>query len=71
MPGTPRPVFTRSLLSPRLWPAWIGVGVMKLIAMLPYGMLMGIGRVLGAIIERVPSPRREVAAINVDRKSVV
>jgi Kdo2-lipid IVA lauroyltransferase/acyltransferase len=65
MPGTPRPVFTRSLLSPRLWPAWIGVGVMKLIAMLPYSVLMGIGRMLGAIIERVPSPRREVAAINV------
>jgi KDO2-lipid IV(A) lauroyltransferase len=65
MPGTPRPVFTRSLLSPRFWPAWIGVGVMKLIAMLPYKMLMGIGRLLGEIIERVPSPRREVAAINV------
>jgi Kdo2-lipid IVA lauroyltransferase/acyltransferase len=65
MPGTPRPVFTRALLSPRLWPAWIGVGIMKLIAMLPYTVLMGIGRALGAIIERVPSPRREVAAINV------
>ena len=41
------------------------MGVMKLIAMLPYKMLMGIGRLLGEIIERVPSPRREVAAINV------
>ena len=41
------------------------MGVMKLIAMLPYGMLMGMGRVLGGIIERFPSPRREVAAINV------
>ncbi|MFK2899884.1 LpxL/LpxP family Kdo(2)-lipid IV(A) lauroyl/palmitoleoyl acyltransferase [Dyella jejuensis] len=65
MPGTPRPVFTRSLLSPRLWPAWIGVGVMKLIAMLPFAALMAIGRALGAAIERFPSPRRQVAATNI------
>jgi Kdo2-lipid IVA lauroyltransferase/acyltransferase len=65
MPGTPRPAFTRSLLSPRLWPAWFGVGVMKLLAMLPFAVLMGIGRTLGAMIERVPSPRRKVAATNI------
>ena len=65
MPGTPYPLFTRSLLAPRLWPAWLGVGVMKLIAMLPWKMLMAIGRALGAVIERYPSPRREVAATNI------
>jgi len=65
MPGTPYPVFTRSLLAPRLWPAWIGVGIMKLIAMLPWKVLMAIGRMLGAGIERFPSPRREVAATNI------
>ena len=65
MPGTPYPVFTRSLLAPRLWPAWIGVGIMKLIAMLPWKVLMAIGRTLGTGIERFPSPRREVAATNI------
>ncbi|HUA79468.1 MAG TPA: LpxL/LpxP family Kdo(2)-lipid IV(A) lauroyl/palmitoleoyl acyltransferase [Dyella sp.] len=65
MPGTPRPTFTRALLAPSLWPAWIGVGIMKLIAMLPFGVLMAVGRMLGAIIERFPSPRRNVAAINI------
>ncbi len=65
MPGTPYPLFSRSLLAPRLWPAWLGVGVMKLIAMLPWKMLMAIGRALGAVIERFPSPRREVAATNI------
>jgi Kdo2-lipid IVA lauroyltransferase/acyltransferase len=65
MPGTPRPAFTRSLLAPRLWPAWIGVGVMKLLAMLPFKVLMAIGRGLGAVIERYPSPRRKVAATNI------
>jgi Kdo2-lipid IVA lauroyltransferase/acyltransferase len=65
MPGTPRPAFTRSLFSPRLWPAWIGVGVMKLLAMLPFAVLMAMGRTLGALIERFPSPRRKVAATNI------
>ncbi|MBM7123806.1 LpxL/LpxP family Kdo(2)-lipid IV(A) lauroyl/palmitoleoyl acyltransferase [Dyella flava] len=65
MPGTPRPSFTPALLSPRLWPAWIGVGVMKLLAMLPFPVLMAIGRGLGALIERYPSPRRKVAATNI------
>jgi Kdo2-lipid IVA lauroyltransferase/acyltransferase len=65
MPGTPRPSFTPALLSPRLWPAWIGVGVMKLLAMLPFPALMRIGRGLGALIERYPSPRRKVAATNI------
>lgn len=65
MPGTPFSPFTRSLLSPRLWPAWLGVGVMKLIAMLPFPALMGLGRALGWVIERIPSPRRQVAATNI------
>lgn len=65
MPGTPRPAFTLSLLTPRLWPAWIGVGIMKLIAMLPFKALIGIGHGLGAIIQRFPSPRRQVAATNI------
>jgi Kdo2-lipid IVA lauroyltransferase/acyltransferase len=65
MPGAPRPSFTPALLSPRLWPAWIGVGVMKLLAMLPFPVLMAIGRGLGAVIERYPSPRRKVATTNI------
>ena len=65
MPGTPYPPFTRALLAPRLWPAWIGVGIMKLIAMLPFPVLMGMGRTLGWMIQHFPSPRRKVAAINV------
>ena len=65
MPGTARPSFTRSLLAPPLWPAWLGVGVMKLLAMLPFKVLMAIGRTLGAAIERYPSPRRKVAATNI------
>ena len=65
MPGTPRPDFQRSLLAPRHWPAWIGVGVIWLIARLPYRALLALGHALGWLIERVPSARRRVAETNV------
>jgi len=67
MPGTPRPTFQRSLLAPRHWPAWLGVGVIWLIARLPYRALMRLGGALGALLQHLPSPRRKVAAINVAR----
>ena len=67
MPGTPRPTFQHSLLAPRHWPAWLGVGVIWLIACLPYRALMQLGDALGALVQRLPSARRKVAAINVAR----
>ena len=65
MPGAPRPAFTRSLLSPRHWPAWLGVGVLRAIAQLPFPALMWLGRRLGALVRVFPSPRRHVAQVNI------
>ncbi len=65
MPGMPRPTFSRSLLAPRHWPAWLGVGALHLIARLPRPALMGLGRLLGAIVQRFPSPRRRIAEANI------
>ena len=65
MPGMPRPTFTRSLLAPRHWPAWVGVGVIHLIASLPWPALMWLGRLLGAAVQRFPSQRRHVAETNI------
>lgn len=61
----PRPTFSRALLSPRHWPAWLGVGVIWLIARLPWPALMRLGQLLGAAIQRFPSPRRKVAETNI------
>ncbi|WP_426701065.1 LpxL/LpxP family Kdo(2)-lipid IV(A) lauroyl/palmitoleoyl acyltransferase [Rhodanobacter sp. Col0626] len=61
----PRPTFTRSLLAPNHWPAWLGVAVIWLIARLPQGALMGIGRCIGALVLRFPSPRRRIAEANI------
>jgi Kdo2-lipid IVA lauroyltransferase/acyltransferase len=65
MPGMPRPVFTRSLLAPRHWAAWLGLGVVWLIAQLPYAALLWLGRRLGGLILRVPSARRDIAETNI------
>ncbi|WP_266183867.1 LpxL/LpxP family Kdo(2)-lipid IV(A) lauroyl/palmitoleoyl acyltransferase [Dyella humicola] len=61
----PRPPFTRSLLAPLQWPAWLGVGAIWTIAHLPRPLLMGLGRLLGALVQRVPSPRRHIAEANI------
>ena len=60
-----RPPFSRSLLAPLQWPAWLGAGVIWLIACLPRPWLMGLGRALGWLVQRVPSPRRQVAEANI------
>lgn len=65
MPGAPPPRFTRSLLAPRHWPAWLGVGAIRLIARLPYPALLWLGRRLGALVQRLPSPRRHIAQVNI------
>jgi Kdo2-lipid IVA lauroyltransferase/acyltransferase len=65
MPGMPRPVFTRSLLAPRHWPAWLGVAVIWLIARLPPRALAWLGRRLGALVTRMPSARRHIAQTNI------
>ncbi len=52
MSGMPRPTFTRSLLAPRHWLAWLGVGAIWLIARLPQRALMWLGRQLGALLLR-------------------
>ncbi len=65
MPGASRPLFTRSLLSPRHWPAWLGMGAIRLIARLPYPALLWLGRRLGALVQRLPSPRRHIVQVNI------
>lgn len=61
----PRPRFDSSLLAPRHWPAWLGVGAIRLIARLPYRWLLNVGKALGLLIRHFPSRRRHVAKVNI------
>lgn len=61
----PRPALSLRLLTPRHWPAWIGVGFIWLIAHLPFRWLMGLGRLAGRLALRLNRERRRIAATNI------
>ena len=63
MPQSPPP-FRVALLSPLHWPAWIGIGVIRLLSLLPWRFLLRGGRALGWLFARIPGERRRVAATN-------
>lgn len=66
MPGAKRPVFQAALLAPRHWPAWLGVAVMWLLARLPFGLLMRLGRGLGTLARGLNRQRRRIAQRNIE-----
>lgn len=61
-----KPPFRRSLLSPRHWPAWLGIGSIRLVAALPRSWLMCGGRAIGWLAARVFGERRAIAARNLE-----
>jgi Kdo2-lipid IVA lauroyltransferase/acyltransferase len=42
------------LLAPRHWPTWAGLGLLRLVALLPFWAVVHLGRVLGAVLRRLP-----------------
>jgi KDO2-lipid IV(A) lauroyltransferase len=60
------PSFRYSLLSPANWPAWIGLGIIWLIARLPYRALRALGRMLGVVTAHLRGERRYVAQRNLE-----
>nr|WP_279153254.1 lipid A biosynthesis lauroyl acyltransferase [Pseudomonas mosselii] len=61
-----RPRFRSSFLHPRFWGLWLGLGLLWLVAQLPYRALLGLGRALGAVMYRVAGERRRIAARNLE-----
>jgi KDO2-lipid IV(A) lauroyltransferase len=62
-PPSPQPP---DLHAPRYWPSWLGVGMMRLIARLPYRALYRFGRALGKLTALLPGERRRVARRNLE-----
>lgn len=58
------PPFEMRLLAPRHWPAWLGLGLIWLLARVPYRPLMAIGRGLGWLAARLLVSRRRIAERN-------
>jgi KDO2-lipid IV(A) lauroyltransferase len=51
-------------LGPRTWPTWLGIGVMALLARLPWPLQRGLGRALGGVLRPLLGERRRITARN-------
>lgn len=58
------PPFQWSFLAPRYWPTWFGIGVLRLLCLLPLAWLLGLGSALGRCAGRVMPSRRAVVLTN-------
>ncbi|HEY6454355.1 MAG TPA: hypothetical protein VIY90_03635 [Steroidobacteraceae bacterium] len=53
-----------NLFAPRYWPTWLGLGVLRLIQLLPHPLLLAVGRVIGRLVRRLPVHYVQVARCN-------
>ena len=54
------------LFAPRYWPTWLGLGLLRTFALLPYGWLFSMGRGLGALMLRLQLPFTRTARRNIE-----
>ncbi|MBT8090563.1 MAG: lipid A biosynthesis lauroyl acyltransferase [Gammaproteobacteria bacterium] len=64
MTGERKPL--ASYWGPRYWPVWLGMGLLRLICMLPHRLALAAGRVLGRIAHAVGGSRRAVVRRNIE-----
>ena len=50
---------------PRYWPTWLGLGVLRVISMLPLPLLAVVGYLLGSIVYVLFVSRRRIAFLNI------
>lgn len=60
------PYFNRSLLHPRYWVTWLGIGMLYLIVLLPYPLLYWFGTRLGRLSMRLLPRRVEITTRNIE-----
>ena len=64
MSGERKPL--SSYRSPRYWPVWAGMGLLRLICLLPHGASLAIGRVFGRLAHAAGGSRRAVVRRNIE-----
>ncbi|NDL61934.1 Kdo(2)-lipid IV(A) acyltransferase [Acerihabitans arboris] len=60
------PTFNRSLLHPRFWFTWIGIGLLYLVVLLPYPLLYRLGTSLGRVSMHFLKHRVHIARRNLE-----
>jgi len=58
--------FKRSLLHPRYWVTWFGLGVLWLLVQLPYPAIRWLGTRLGSLSRRFLKRREKIARRNLE-----
>lgn len=64
MPGTRKPL--HRYVAPNYWPAWLGLGLLRVVCRLPHRAALGIGRLFGRLACRLARRRRAVVARNLE-----
>ena len=54
------------LLAPDYWPTWMGIGLLRLAALLPFGVMLRLGAVLGALLRHLPIGFVKIARRNLE-----
>jgi len=54
------------LLAPRYWLTWTGLGLLRLVALLPFAGIVRLGRLLGALLRRLPLRFARTARRNIE-----
>jgi len=54
------------LLAPRYWPTWIGLGLLRLLVLLPFGAMVRVGRWLGFLLRHLPLGFTQTARRNIE-----
>jgi KDO2-lipid IV(A) lauroyltransferase len=61
------PKFSSALFSLKGLLTWLGLALLRVISLLPYGMLMRLGNATGNLIYKVSPHRKEISKINIER----
>ncbi len=56
----------RERYGPRFWPIWFGIGVLRLIALLPFSVQIQLGKLLGQSLYFFARQRRAIATTNIN-----
>jgi KDO2-lipid IV(A) lauroyltransferase len=62
--AAPQAFIPSRFLAPRYWPTWLGLGLMRLIALLPWPLQIRFGSALGRLLYHLIPSRRRVADTN-------
>ena len=52
--------------APKYWPAWIGLGFLRMICLLPHQVSLGIGKSIGRLAHRLGATRRAIVRRNIE-----